>query len=353
MARLRYLGPVICCALVVAACGTITGLNDLETDPNLKSNGGTAGTAGNAGSGGTGATGGTGGTGAAGGTGGTGGIVWEVPDGCEEVPSVDNIAVVLMVSRGMSSVVRTNVKNALLKENPPWLNGRFALDILPQANSQSCGAALDADHPLVGPKLVSDSSFRTDVEQFFQALSAAPGQSDSPEQSLRYARRTFEQHPEYEAKAAILVTDTQDEGCDFSWSAAHATASNMSSSPPYARTYVTAFSNLIDYTAVLIDTGATLPLQGISADFPDMLGLAYQELHDCTLRFDHTSQAELAMNGRRVLFTPNVSQCVFNQDDGYYPAGDGIINLCPFTCNKLVQDRRGQIPQAVIAYCPD
>ena len=85
MAGLRYLGPVISCAVVVAACGTITGLNDLETDPNFKSNGGTAGSAGNAGSagsGGTGATGGTGGTGAAGGTCGIGGRGRGAPRGC-------------------------------------------------------------------------------------------------------------------------------------------------------------------------------------------------------------------------------------------------------------------------------
>ena len=151
----------------------------------------------------------------------------------------------------------------------------------------------------------------------------------------------------------IVVTDAQEEGCDFSWGTSQATASDMLGSSPYARTYVTAFSDLVDHTHVLIEVGGALPLQGVSADFPDMLEHAVRELHECTLRFDHTTQAELAMNGRRVMYTPSLDQCAFNQDEGYYPAGDGVINLCPFTCNTLVQDRRAEDVHAVIALCPD
>ncbi len=360
-ARCRVVAPLAALVLLGSACGTITGLNDLEADPTFAGkgesggaagNGGSAGAAGNGGSAGSAGNAGTGGM-SGGGSGGTGGIMWEVPEGCDAVPSVENVSMVLMVARGMSSVVRTNVKNAVLEESAPWTKAQIALDILPQENTQSCGDALGSGHPIVGPALASSGSFRTDAAQFFQTLSAAPGKSDSPELSLRYAQRTFEQHPEYEAKAAILITDEQEEGCDFSWAETQATANFMIRNPPFARTYATAFSNLIDYTAVLVELGGTLPLQGVSADISDMLGLIYQELHDCTLHFDHTTQAELAMNGRRVLFTPNMDQCAFNQDDGYYAAGDGLINLCPFTCNKLVQDRRAEDPKAVIAYCPD
>lgn len=337
--------------LLGAACGTLTGLDDLETDPNLGGGGtaGSAGTGGNAGSGGSGGM----ASGGSAGSAGSGGIQWEVPEGCDAVPLVEKVGVVLLVARGMSSVVRTNVKNGVLQERPFWSDTYAALDILPQENSQSCGDPLSTGHPIVALQRASDTSFLADTDQFFKALSAAPGKSDSPELSLRYARRTFEQHPELEARAAIVVTDAQEEGCDFSWGTSQATASDMLGSSPYARTYVTAFSDLVDHTHVLIEVGGALPLQGVSADFPDMLEHAARELHECTLRFDHTTQSELAMNGRRVMYTPSLDQCAFNQDEGYYPAGDGVINLCPFTCNTLVQDRRAEDVHAVIALCPD
>ncbi|MCA9647403.1 MAG: hypothetical protein KC492_42225 [Myxococcales bacterium] len=350
MARLGFSAPVAAALLLVTACGTITGLNDLETDPELNGSGGASGSAGNggaAGSGGTGAFGGTAGTGGSGGD-----FQWEVPVGCDEVYPVDDVGMVLLIARGMSSVVRTNLKNGLAENAPYWSTFGIALDILPDASTQSCQAPLGSGHPVLPFTVSYADPFLTDIDTFFQTLGSSAGQCDAPEQSLRYAIQAFQQHPEYLAKGAIIVSDAQEIGCDLSWGQTQAIASNAIKGPPYMKTYVFSFSDLQDYSAVLSDVGGTLPINGPSADFDQMLALAAQELNDCTLHFDHTSQAELAWDGRRVLYTPTLDQCAFNFDEGYYPVGDGLISLCPFTCNSYVQARRNLDKRAVVAYCP-
>lgn len=359
MARLAFVAPLACCGLLFAACGTITGLNDLEADPDFDGKGASGGASGNGGTAGNGGASGSGGSGASGGTsvagtGGTGGdFNWEVPEGCEEVYPVEEVGMILIIARGMSSVVRTNLKNALLENAPNWNTIPVGLDIMPNASSPSCGAPLGSGHPLMPLTLRYAASFPEDVEQFFQSLSAASGQCDAPEQSLRYAVQTFQQHPEYDAKAAIVISDAQELGCDLSWNQTQSVARNAIAGPPYMKTYAFTFSDLQDYSAVLSDTGGTLPINGPSADFDEMLSFTAQELSECTLHFDHTTQAELAWEGRRVLYRSSLEQCAFNFDEGYYPVGNGLISLCPFTCNGYIQARRNLDPKAVIAYCPD
>lgn len=305
------------------ACGSLTGLNDLEADPSFEGVG-ASGSGGSAGSGG--AT-------------------------CVELDEVDKVGVMVLVEGGMASGTREALKTAVLATNPGLSELYVGWDFFPEPGPPTCGEALIGERPVMPPNRQSDVNFPGDVEAFFNILGFAPEGPDAPEQGLRYSAREFQRTPSFEASAALVITQAQVFGCDDDWTQSAQTARNVLAMAPFSRTYVMDIDGTSSHTENLATAGATLPFDGLPAsELALALELIHDELKECTFYVADAPQPRLWFDGDEIPRTdPEI--CASNGSDGFYQLGQGKVGLCPVTCLELLNKKLLNDPEAVVRNC--
>lgn len=308
--------------LFATACGSLTGLNDLEADPDFEASGGTSG----AGGGGA--------------------------SGCVEVDEVDKVGVMVLVEGDMDLATRNAMESAILQANPALTELYIGWEFYPEPGAPTCGAALITERPVIPPSRHSDQQFPFDVEAFFDVLEFVPDAPGPPEQGLRYSAREFQRTPSFEASAALVVTQQQAFGCDADWDQSAETARDLLSVAPFTRTYVMDIDGTSTHTLNLASAGGTLPFDGFLAeDLPLVLSLIHDELKECTFDVPDSPAPRLFFDGDELPRTLPET-CAASGDDGFYPLGKDRVGLCPVTCLELLDKKLVDDPEAVVKNCP-
>lgn len=316
-----WIGSLI---LSASACGSITGLNDLEADPDFEASGGTGG------------SGGSGGSGAG---------------SCVEVDEVDKVGVMVLVEGGMDLSTRNAMESAILESNPALTELYIGWEFFPEPGPPTCGAALITERPVMPPNRHSDQQFPFDVDAFFDILDFAADGAGPPEQGLRYSAREFQRTPSFEATAALVVTKEQAFGCDADWTQSAETARDLLAAAPFSRTYLMDIDGTSSHTLNLASAGGTLPFDTfLPQDLPLVLSSIHDELKECTFNVPDSPPPRLYFDGDELQRTLP-EDCAASGADGYYPLGKNRVGLCPVTCLELLDKKLAEDPEATVKNC--